>query len=118
MQATFADPRPTNALEAAGVREPVDVAGVVRATVVETPHDVVLCPNALAALAADPAADPAAALLAATRQHFLDKSPHLGVDVDREVRLERGERPPRGPAPPPCAAVAPSPTPAGIAAAG
>ena len=90
MQAALAHPRPANALEAAGVRKPVDVAGVMRAAVVETPHDVVLCraPNARDALAAaDPAADPAAALLAAPRQHFLGKSPHLGVDVDREVRL-------------------------------
>ncbi len=88
MQAALADPRLKQALDAAGVREPVAVAGVVRATVVETPRDVVLCPDALAALAADPAAG----LLSATRQPFRDAPPHRTVDVAREVRLERGER--------------------------
>ena len=120
MQAALADPRPTNALEAAGVREPVAVAGVVRATVVEKPHDVVLCRarNALDALAADPAADPAAGLLPATRQHSRDAPPHLGVDIAREVRLGSTRAPTTWPCPTSMCRCGPSPTPAGIAAAG
>ena len=122
MQAALADPRLTNALKAAGVRKPVAVACVVRATVVDKPHDVdvVLCraPNALEALAADPAADPAAGLLAARRQHFLDKSPHLGVDVALEVRLGSTRAPTTWPCPTSMCRCGPSPTPAGIAAAG
>ena len=120
MQAALADPRLTKALKAAGVRKPVPVAGVVRATVVDKPHDVVLCraPNALDALAADPAADPAAGLLAATRQHFLDTSPHLGVDVAREVRLGSTRAPTTWPFPTSMCRCGPSPTRTGIAAAG